>query len=495
MKAESIDNDNMTRSSGILMPISSLPGKYGIGTLGREAYQFADFLHRAGQSCWQILPAGPTTIGDSPYQSFSSYAGNPYFIDPKLLSEEGLLTEEECRETEEIFCQTADSVNYGLLYETRFELLSKASDRAYALCREEIERFVSENTWADGYARFMALKRANGMKGLENWSVKEYSEEYSADYRLFVFIQFEFERQWKKFKAYANSRGIRIFGDVPIYVSYDSADVWQDPGQFLLDENYVPDKVSGVPPDYFSEDGQLWGNPLYNYEKMAEDGYSWWIRRIGRAAELYDMIRIDHFRGFASYWAVPNGAVTAKSGNWIKGPGMELVSTLTNWFSGTEFIAEDLGEATPDVQELLDESGLPGMRVLQFAFDGDSGNPHLPHNYSSNSVCYTGTHDNATLAEWIRKDPAGKKIAEGYAGLNREEGYTEGLIRLGMSSVSKLFIAPMADWLGLDEEARINTPGTAYGNWTWRMKEGCADHRLAERIAELTNLFGRQRNV
>ena len=485
----------MTRSSGILMPISSLPGKYGIGTLGREAYRFADFLHQAGQSCWQILPAGPTTIGDSPYQSFSSYAGNPYFIDPELLCEEGLLTEQECRETEELYCNALHAVDYGLLYRTRFELLKKASDRASSLYREEIERFVSGNQWADGYARFMSLKRANGMKGLEDWTEKEFSGDLSEDYRLFIFIQFAFNRQWKKFKAYVNSLGIRLFGDVPIYVSYDSADVWQEPEQFQLDENYVPDKVSGVPPDYFSRDGQLWGNPLYNYEKMADDGYSWWIKRIGRAVELYDMIRIDHFRGFASYWAVPYGAETAKEGSWVKGPGMDLVSTLTHWFSGTEFIAEDLGEATPDVKELLDASCLPGMKVLQFAFDGDNNNPHLPHNYSANSVCYTGTHDNATLAEWIRKNPKSRRIAKKYAGLNRAEGYAEGLIRLGMSSVSDLFIAPMADWLGLDEEARINTPGTAFGNWCWRMQEGCDSDLLAQRICDLTDLFGRKRNV
>ncbi|MBR3397736.1 MAG: 4-alpha-glucanotransferase [Lachnospiraceae bacterium] len=485
----------MKRSSGILMPISSLPGKYGIGTLGREAYLFADFLNQAGQSCWQILPAGPTTIGDSPYQSFSSYAGNPYFIDPDILCEEGLLTEEECRETETIFRNTAQAVDYGLLYATRFELLKKASDRAASLYKAEIERFVSENQWADGYARFMALKRANGMKGLDEWTMRTFSEEMTDDYRLFVFIQFAFDRQWKKFKAYVNSQGIKLFGDVPIYVSYDSADVWQEPGQFLLDENYVPEKVSGVPPDYFSKDGQLWGNPLYNYERMADDGYSWWINRIGRAAELYDMIRIDHFRGFASYWAVPYGAKTAKEGSWVKGPGMDLVSTLTNWFSGTEFIAEDLGEATPDVKELLDESGLPGMKVLQFAFESDCNNPHLPHNHTPNSVCYTGTHDNATLAEWIRINPKERILAEKYAGLNREEGYAEGLIRLGMSSVSELFVAPMADWLGLDEEARINTPGTAYGNWQWRMQDGYERNSLAERICSLTDIFGRKRNV
>jgi len=481
----------MTRSSGILMPISSLPGKYGIGTLGEEAYRFADFLSKAGQSCWQILPAGPTTLGDSPYQSYSSFAGNPYFIDPQQLFEEGFITEEELKNTEDLFKENSQRVDYGLLYNSRFSLLKSASLNAYQQCGEEIKRFINENFWVDGYARFMALKSANDMKRLGEWKVKEYSDSMKDVYDLFVFIQYEFFKQWRKFKTYVNSLGIKLLGDVPIYVAYDSADVWLEPEQFLLDKDLVPEKISGVPPDYFSEDGQLWGNPLYNYEKMARDGYSWWIRRIGKAAEMYDMIRIDHFRGFSTFWAVPNGAKTAKNGMWVKGPGMDLVGTLINWFSGTEFIAEDLGEPTPDVKELLERSGLPGMKVLQFAFDGDPDNPHLPHNYSPDSVCYTGTHDNATILEWISSDSKGLRLAKDYAGLTCSEGYAEGMIRLGMSSVSRLFVAPMSDWLGLGKEGRINVPGTPVGNWTWRMRDGAADAKLAEHIAAVARRYGR----
>ena len=479
----------MERASGILMPVSALPGRYGIGTLGKNARGFADFLKAAGQKYWQILPLGPTSYGDSPYQSFSSYAGNPYFVDPDIMLEEGLLTEDDL-----VFNKNEDprQIDYGFLYETRFEMLAKAAKRAYEKCPDEISRFENENAWVRPYAEFMAVKTANGMKSPKEWTVREYDESMSGTYRLFVFIQYEFYRQWDALKSYVNGLGIKIIGDVPIYVSYDSAEVWAEPEQFALDSDNLPVEVSGVPPDYFSKTGQLWGNPLYNYEKMEQDGYSWWIRRIGGAARLYDVIRIDHFRGFASYWSVPAEETTAVNGRWVDGPGMKLVGVLTGWFRETQFIAEDLGILTPDVTQLLKDSGLPGMKVLQFAFDGDPGNAHLPHNYTQNCVCYTGTHDNDTLAGWLEN--AGEEelsFAKKYAGLNPGEGYARGIIRLGMSSQAKLFVAPLADYLGLGSEARINTPGTLGGNWTWRSLETDINEELAADIAELTERYGR----
>ncbi len=474
------------------MPISSLPCKYGIGSLGKGAYEFADFLNAAGQKYWQILPIGPTSMGNSPYQSFSSYAGNPFFIDIDELVNEDLLTKEEAKSAKSKLDTKAD---YDFLYKTRFKLLKKASNRAYESQSEEIFHFKSENPWVDGYSDFMALKLANDMKSMENWSVKTTDASMEDDKKLFIFIQYIFFKQWQKLKAYVNSLGIKIIGDIPIYVPYDSADVYTEPKQFLLDEDNLPIKISGVPPDYFSKDGQLWGNPLYDYEAMEKDGFSWWIRRIGAASKMSDVIRIDHFRGFASYWAVKRGEKSAKCGEWIKGPGMKLVGTLINWFSDTEFIAEDLGLLTPDVYELLNESHLPGMRVLQFAFDGDAGNMHLPHNYSENCVCYTGTHDNDTVKGWLSSaDAKTLENAKKYMGLNKDEGYIKGFIRTAFGSKAKLCIIPMQDYLRYGSEARINIPGTIYGNWQWRMKDGVLSKELAKEILDITKRYGRYLN-
>lgn len=467
------------------MPISSLPGKYGIGTLGKEAREFADILKKAGQSYWQILPVGPTSYGDSPYQSFSTYAGNPYFIDLDALIERGYL------KAEEIPAAPSGKIDYGFLYETRFNVLNTAAKRAWQLEGDKIREFLSHEKWVDPYARFMALKTANGMCAYGTWQITEFDCSMQEIYDLFVYIQYEFYRQWFEFKTYVNDCGIRLIGDIPIYVSADSADLWQDPSMFLLDEKNVPRAVSGVPPDYFSEDGQLWGNPLYDYEKMKENGYSWWIDRIGQAAKLYDVIRIDHFRGFASFWAVPYGEKTARFGKWEKGPGIDLVGRLTSWFQSTEFIAEDLGVLTPDVEELLKESGLPGMKVLEFAFDGNAENPHLPHNYTENTVCYTGTHDNSTLKGWMALDKSGLKYAKEYMGIGNRSDYCENFIRLGMASVAKLFIAPVQDWLSLGDEARMNTPGTLGGNWTWRLSAEEMNRIPTEKIREMTGMYGR----
>ncbi len=492
----------MERSSGILLPVSSLPSPYGIGTFGKAAYDFADFLKAAGQKYWQLLPLGPTSYGDSPYQSFSTYAGNPYFIDLDLLVEDKLLTKQEVAACE--WGTNPRYVDYGKIYESRFPLLQKAKDRGWARDAAEVRAFEKENEgWLPDYALFMALKRHFGMKSWSDWpdesarmhekaALERWRGELREDVELFTYIQFLFFTQWSALKKYINGLGIRIIGDLPIYVAMDSADVWSEPKMFRLDERRVPTEVSGVPPDYFCEDGQLWGNPLYDYDAMERDGFGWWIRRVGGAQRLYDVIRIDHFRGFESFWAVPYGEETARNGEWIKGPGMKLVGTLTGWFPGLEFIAEDLGYATPEVSKLLADSKLPGMKVLEFAFDPNEPSDYLPHFYQENCVCYTGTHDNAPLEEWRETgDPDELAHTRKYLGLNDEEGFCRGMLRGGMGSVAKLFVAQMQDYLELGKYNRTNTPGTASGNWEWRMLPGEADDALAERIAEMTKMYAR----
>ncbi len=493
----------LERSAGILLPLSSLPSPHGIGTMGRAAYDFADFLAAAGQKYWQLLPLGPTSYGDSPYQSFSSFAGNPYFIDLEPLVEDGLLTREEVDSCD--WGGDARRVDYGRLYENRFPLLAKAKARGYDRDREAVAAFEQENAgWLPDYALFMALKRHFGMKPWTAWDdenircrrssavIEHYRAELREDVELFTYIQFLFFRQWTALKAYVHSLGIRIIGDLPIYVAMDSADVWAEPEMFQLDAHGVPTEVAGVPPDYFSEDGQLWGNPLYDYEAMEKDGFGWWIRRVGGAQKLCDVLRIDHFRGFASYWAVPYGETTAKNGHWVKGPGMALVGVLTNWFRDLDFIAEDLGAPSPDVTRLLEDSGLPGMKVLEFAFDPETLSDYLPHSCGENSICYTGTHDNAPLALWHEEaTEAELAFAKTYLGLNKEEGFCSGLLRGGMGCGSRLFIAQMQDWLEAGLGSRMNTPGTSGGNWQWRMLPGEANETLAERIREMTRIYGR----
>ena len=494
----------MERSSGILLPVFSLPSPYGIGTFGKAAYEFADFLKAAGQRFWQILHLGSTSYGDSPYQSFSTFAGNPYFIDLELLVEDGLLTEQEVGACD--WGGDPRTVDYGKIYENRLTLLQKAKARGFKESGEEIRAFEEENRlWLPDYALFMALKRHFGMSAWLDWpeeairlhdpaAVKRWQVVLKEEIELFVYIQYLFFKQWSALKAYINGLGIGIIGDLPIYVAMDSADVWAARELFLLDEKGYPTVVSGVPPDYFSEDGQLWGNPIYDYAFMRRDGYSWWIRRVGGAGRLYDVIRVDHFRGFASYWTVPYGEKTARKGEWVAGPGMDLVGRLTGWFQDIEFIAEDLGVLTPDVTALLNESGLPGMKVLEFAFDSKELSDYLPHAFNENCICYTGTHDNAPLASW-REGAAAEDLAFAtrYLGLNEAEGFNQGVIRGGMTSPARLFVALMQDWLGLGEGSRINTPGTPGGNWTWRLLPGEASEELAERIRETTRIYGRGR--
>ena len=490
------------RSSGILMPIFSLPSPYGIGTLGKAARDFVDFLQEAKQSWWQILPVGPTSYGDSPYQSPSTHAGNPYLIDLDLLKEDGLLKEEEIQSL--FWGSDPSRVDYGALYQNRFDLLQKAKERGWERDAQEVKAFCKANAyWLPDYALFMAVKRHFGMKLWLEWeeedirlrrpeAIEKYTKELEADVSLFTYIQFLFFKQWNALREYAHERGVGIIGDMPIYVALDSVDVWASPENFQLDEKGNPCEVAGVPPDYFTAEGQLWGNPIYNYEGMKENGYEWWVRRIEGASKLYDVIRIDHFRGFESYWSVPYGEKTAINGHWVKGPGMSLVGELKNRFPQIKFIAEDLGYPSPEVVQLLHDSEFPGMKVLEFAFDSRDSSSYLPHAYTQNCVCYAGTHDNDTLKGWLSQiNHDDLKMAEDYLGLNDREGYVRGLIRGGMSSVARLFVAQMQDYLELGNEARMNVPGMQGGNWQWRLLEGQITPELTAWIARMTTLYSR----
>ena len=491
----------MDRASGILLPISALPSPYGIGTLGKAAYAFADFLHAAGQKYWQLLPLGPTSYGDSPYQSFSTFAGNPYFIDLDLLAEEGFLDKEDLAAAD--WGNDPRYVDYGEIYEVRFDVLRRAFLRGRERDREAVERFQAENPWLKNYALYMAVKAHFGMKSWLEWpdeairvrapeAVARYEKELAEDVAFYTYLQYLFFKQWGELREYIHSLGIRIIGDLPIYVAMDSADVWAEPEFFQLGEGNIPTEVSGVPPDYFSADGQLWGNPLYDYDRMRQDGFGWWIRRVEGASRLFDVIRIDHFRGLESYWAVPYGAETAREGRWRKGPGMDLVGVLTQWFHGLDIIAEDLGFLTPEVHQLLRDSGLPGMKVLEFAFDAREPSNYLPHTYERNCVCYVGTHDNETVMQWREQaDRADVTFARKYLGLNEAEGFHWGMIRGGMSSVADTFVAQMQDYLGLGAEGRMNTPGTLGNNWRWRLLPGEASPALARKIRRYAHMYGR----
>ena len=491
----------MDRASGILLPISALPSPYGIGTLGKAAYAFADFLHAAGQKYWQLLPLGPTSYGDSPYQSFSTFAGNPYFIDLDLLAEEGLLDKEDLAAAD--WGNDPRYVDYGKIYEVRFDVLRRAFLRGRERDREAVERFQAENPWLKNYALYMAVKAHFGMKSWLEWpdeairvrapeAVARYEKELAEDVAFYTYLQYLFFKQWGELREYIHSLGIRIIGDLPIYVAMDSADVWAEPEFFQLGEGNIPTEVSGVPPDYFSADGQLWGNPLYDYDRMRQDGFGWWLRRVEGASRLFDVIRIDHFRGLESYWAVPYGAETAREGRWRKGPGMDLVGVLTQWFHGLDIIAEDLGFLTPEVHQLLRDSGLPGMKVLEFAFDAREPSNYLPHTYERNCVCYVGTHDNETVMQWREQaDRADVTFARKYLGLNEAEGFHWGMIRGGMSSVADTFVAQMQDYLGLGAEGRMNTPGTLGNNWRWRLLPGEASPALARKIRQYAHMYGR----
>ncbi len=486
------------------MPISALPSEYGIGAFDGAAYEFVDFLARAGQRVWQILPLGPTGYGDSPYQSFSAFAGNPYFISLSRLCDEGLLTREECLAAD---CTAEDGgVDYGALYEKRTRLLRMAFSRsrqsAEQLQFEEEQRF-----WLDDYALFMAIKRHVGQKPLGEWderirrrapsALDTLRQELADEMAYERFLQYRFFEDWQRVKRYANGKGIRIVGDLPIYVSADSADVWCSPELFPMDEHGVPTQVAGCPPDGFAPKGQLWGNPIYAWMEHAKTGYAWWISRLRHAFSMYDVVRIDHFRGFDSYYAICHGAPDATVGEWKKGPGMALFSAVREALGEREIIAEDLGYVTDSVRALVKDSGFAGMKILQFGFEGEDDRyegEYLAHNYPENSAAYTGTHDNPTLREWL------SDLSEGQVLRLREylwdfqtktEELADAMIALLMRSPSRLAVVPMQDYLGLDADARMNRPATAQGNWRWRMRQDQMTDALCEKIRRLTTLGGR----
>jgi len=488
------------RESGVLMHITSLPGKYGVGTMGKTAFAFVDFLKKAGQRCWQILPLTPTGYGDSPYQSCSTFAGNHYLIDLQKLVDEGLLLQEEIENIQ--WNDTEEKVNFGLLYNHKLGVLRTAYSRFSG--GEGFESFCRENSgWLSDFALFMALKEQSGGKAWYEWeeglkfrnpdAIWQKRQELRDQIRFFCFVQYIFYSQWDALRAYAHQNDIRIIGDVPIYVPLDSADVWSNPELFQLDEKLNPVAVAGCPPDAFSEDGQLWGNPLYRWDLLKNDGYSWWIRRLAAAGKTYDVVRMDHFRGFESYWSVPAGEKTAKNGKWVKGPDMDFMNAVKTQLPQLQLIAEDLGFLTQEVLDLRDASGFPGMKVLGFAFDSREPSEYLPHTYIPNTVCYTGTHDNMTTRQWF--DTADKEAvayAKEYMCLNEREGLVWGMIRTAFASVSDLCITPMQDFLDLGAEGRMNFPGTMTDcNWTWRAKDGVITDELAQRIRSLTELYGR----
>ncbi len=488
------------RESGILMHITSLPGPYGIGTLGKTAYAFVDFLKKAGQSKWQILPLTPTGFGDSPYQSCSAFAGNPYLIDLTMLQEEGLLMQSELDALP--WCRTQDRVDFGLMYENRRKILSIAYSRFES--NDDFTRFCRQNSsWLSDFSLFQALKEENqgapwylweeDLKHRQPDKIWNARQRLKDRIRFHCFVQYLFDKQWQALHDYANQQGIQIIGDVPIYVPLDSADVWSAPELYQLDETLTPTAVAGCPPDAFSQDGQLWGNPLYRWDVHRQDGYGWWIRRMRAAANRYDLIRIDHFRGFESYWSVPYGEETARGGKWIEGPSFPFIQALKKALPDVQMIAEDLGVITPPVKKLRDASGFPGMKVLQFAFDPDHPSDYLPHNCTPNTVCYTGTHDNMTLSQWIASLPERTwQYAAAYMHLTQDEGYAWGIIRTAMSTPSDLCILQMQDPLDLDGDARMNFPGTqTSNNWTWRALDGFMTDVLADKLRNLTGLYDR----
>ena len=489
------------RRSGILMPITSIPSKYGIGAFSKEAYEFVDFLERSGQKIWQILPLGPTGYGDSPYQSFSTFAGNPYFIDLEKLIEAGWLTKEECDACD--FGEDENYIDYEKIYLARFDILRKAYVRSGIETDPAFQTFVEENTfWLEDYALYMAVKDSldgaafltweDGLKNRREEALAASREKFAQEIGFYRFQQFLFTKQWMEMKAYANEKGISIVGDLPIYVALDSADTWANPELFQLDEDGTPLAVAGCPPDAFSATGQLWGNPLYRWDYHKQTGYDWWMKRISFCFKWYDILRIDHFRGFESYYSIPYGDETAEFGHWEKGPDFDFFRVMKEKLGKKAVIAEDLGYLTPAVLKMVKRTGYPGMKVLQFAFDPREASDYLPHNYGANSVVYTGTHDNQTTVGWV--DEIGRPdlaFAKKYLNVKKKKDVPDALIRAALSSVSDTAVIPIQDWLGLGAECRTNRPSTLGINWKWRMSADACDEALAERILDLTKLYGR----
>ena len=489
------------RTSGVLMHISSLPGNTGIGTLGKEAYKFVDFLKSAGQTYWQVLPLCPTSYGDSPYQSFSTFAGNPYFIDFYSLCDDGLLDKDDFENID--WGENLEKIDFEKIGQNRYAVLRKAY-KAFDKNDSNYKIFCNENSyWLDDFALYLAIKEENHGKSWNEWDtdiklrkktvILSFKKQFEEEIEFYKTIQYFFFTQWKKLKAYANTNGIKIIGDIPIYVAGDSADVWANPKQFLLDEDCNPIEVAGCPPDAFSEDGQLWGNPLYNWDYMKKDGYSWWKKRIDHLCKMCDVIRIDHFRGFESYYCIPSDSKTAKIGEWRKGPGIEFFREIERDLGKKDIIAEDLGFLTPAVKKMLKQSKYPGMKVLQFAFDTDEENDYLLHNFTKNSIAYAGTHDNDTIIGYMTKTAPRKtrKRAREYLRLTRREGYNWGFMKAVWSSNSDTAIVTMQDLLGLGNEARMNFPSTTKNNWQWRAKPDYITNELAEKVRYYASLYQR----
>lgn len=493
------------RKAGILLPITSLPSEYGIGAFTESAYSFVDFLERSGQSYWQILPIGPTSFGDSPYQSPSAFAGNPYMISLKKLAEDGLLEKHEFENAD--FGDTKTDIDYEKLYNTRYIILKKAFSR-FNTEDSRYQEFLKNNEfWLFDYAFFMSLKGYFGEKTWQNWpddiakrepdAMARYINILKDEIEFWQFLQYEFFEEWLDLKKYANEHGIKIIGDMPIYTAMDSSDVWQNPELFQLDENLSPIAVAGCPPDGFSWEGQLWGNPLYDWEEHKKQGYNWWIKRISHCQTIFDMVRIDHFRGFDEYYAIPYPAVNAVHGAWEKGPGIDLFNALGKFSDKDKIIAEDLGFITDSVKKLLADTGFSGIKVLEFAFDSrdeNAKNDYLPHNYPENSVCYTGTHDNQTLLSWLKTIQPDEQrqirdyICDYYTPLDE---LNIPLISLVLRSSAEIAIIPIQDYMSLDDSARINTPSTLGTNWRWRLLKDQLTDDLSRKILKMTRLSGR----
>ena len=488
------------RSCGVLMHITSLPSPYGIGTFGEQAERFVDWLISAGQEYWQVLPVGPTGFGDSPYQSFSTFAGNPLLIDLDDLVRSGLITQKQCEDAD--YGADPSFVDYEKVSRTKNELLRQAYSKF-----EENMGYLSfvktEADWLDDYALFMSIKEENNNVSWTEWqddlrlrdkkALDDARERLKDKIGFHKFVQYTFYSQWERLKSYANKNGIKIIGDIPIYVSPDSSDIWASPGLFEMNTDNYPKRVAGVPPDYFSETGQLWGNPLYDWNEMKKEGYAWWLKRIKKAAELYDIVRIDHFRAFDTYWAIPAGEKTAVNGKWAQGPGMDLWQTVKDKLGDAPIIAEDLGDIFDSVKELLKASGFPGMRVLQFGFNPQSDdNDHLPHRYPRNSVCYTGTHDNSTVVGWYKSaDKPTRAMCRKYLRPLPFEKINKTMIRELYKSETQLAVVPMQDILGLDDRARMNIPSTLGGNWKWRAQKKHFTEKNAAYMRDLAATYYR----
>ncbi len=492
----------LKRGAGILLPISSLPSSYGIGTLGEKAYDFVDMLRASGQMYWQVLPVGPTSFGDSPYQSFSAYAGNPYFIDLDRLIAEGLLCK---KDVEQNWGKSSSIIEYDRMYRLRYPILQKAFEASNHEMSEAYQMFVEDNKeWLEDYALFMAIKADHGNREWLSWeepirnrneeAVKKYRQKLDSEIRFQKFLQFKFYEQWMNLRSYANKKGIQIIGDIPIYVALDSSDVWANPTLFQLDPYRKPVDVAGCPPDAFSDYGQKWGNPLYDWDIMEKDGFSWWKKRMAASAKLYDVIRIDHFIGVVRYYKIPVNGVP-KEGTFAKGPGMKLIRAIDSVIGSTKIIAEDLGVVVPEVNQLVKESGYPGMKVFEFAFDGNTENEHALHNHEKNYVVYIGTHDNETIKGYIKNaTPQNLTYMMRYLGVQKEEEIIDALVRFMYMSVADTVIIQMQDLLGKDNSARMNLPSTIGQNWKWRMQEGEFTKGIRNKLRDLTKLYGRSSN-